>query len=42
MMFEASSRSWYLTTLTSGLISLIAISAESTFGIPMRSFECAT
>src|SRR3954465_6789010 len=42
MMLDASSRVWCLTTSTSGLISLMAISAESTFGIPIRSFECAT
>ena len=42
MMFDASSRVSYLTTLTSALISLIAISAESTFGIPIRSSEWAT
>ncbi len=27
----------YLTTLTSGLMALMEISAESTFGTPMRS-----
>src|SRR3954447_466306 len=37
MMLEASMRVWYLTTFTSGLIALIACSAESTFGTPMRS-----
>ena len=42
MMLSASRRDWYFTTFTSGLISWIAISAESTFGMPMRSFEWAT
>ena len=37
MMLEASRRVWYLTTFTSGLIALIARSAESTFGVPMPS-----
>src|SRR5947209_8104866 len=37
MTFEASRRSWYLTTFTSGLIAFIDSSAESTFGTPMRS-----
>ena len=32
MMFEASRRVGYLTTLTSGLSALIVSSAESTFG----------
>ena len=35
MMLEASRRVLYLTTFTSGLIALIARSAESTFGVPM-------
>ena len=42
MMLSASSRTGYFSTFTSGLISWIAISAESTFGTPMRSFEWAT
>src|SRR3954447_26394710 len=37
MMFEASRRVLYLTTFTSGLMPLMAISAESTFGVPIRS-----
>jgi hypothetical protein len=37
MMFDASRRSVCLTTSTSGLSALIAISAESTFGTPTRS-----
>src|SRR3954453_8479591 len=37
MMLEASSRVLYLTTFTSGLMPLMAISAESTFGTPIRS-----
>ena len=37
MMLEASSRVLYLTTFTSGLMPLMAISAESTFGVPIRS-----
>src|SRR3954463_1910467 len=35
--FEASRRSSYLTTSTSGLIAFIDSSAESTFGTPTRS-----
>ncbi len=35
--FSEVSRSVYLTTLTSGLIPLIAISAESTLFMPTRS-----
>ena len=42
MMLSAPSRTGYFSTFTSGLISWIEISAESTFGTPMRSFECAT
>ena len=37
MMLEASRRVLYLTTFTSGLMPLMAISAESTFGVPIRS-----
>src|ERR1700745_4189864 len=37
MMLEASRRVLYLTTFTSGLMPLTAISAESTFGVPIRS-----
>ncbi len=37
MMFEASRRVSYLTTLTSGLIAFIDSCAESTFGTPIRS-----
>src|SRR3954449_1945676 len=37
MMFEASSRVWYVTTSTSGFSALICSSAESTFGTPTRS-----
>ena len=42
MMFEASSRTGYLTTFTSGLSALIVCSAESTFGVPIRSVEWIT
>ena len=42
MMFEASMRTGYFSTFTSGLISWIEISAESTLGMPTRSFEWAT
>jgi hypothetical protein len=34
MMFEASRRTGYLTTSTSGLSAAIAAAAESTFGVP--------
>ena len=37
MMFEASIRTGYLTTFTSGFSALIDSSAESTFGTPTRS-----
>src|ERR1700712_1668081 len=37
MMLEASRRVLYFTTRTSGLMPLMAISAESTFGVPIRS-----
>src|SRR5215207_4704876 len=35
MMFDASSRTGYLTTSTSGLSALIVAWAESTFGVPI-------
>src|ERR1700750_1838388 len=41
-MFEASRRVWYLRTTTSGLRSLIACSAESTFGTPTREVAWMT
>ena len=35
MMLEASRRTGYLTTFTSGLSAAMAASAESTFGVPI-------
>ena len=37
MMLSGPSRSWCLTTVTSGLSALIVSSAESTFATPTRS-----
>ena len=42
MMFDASSRTGYLTTSTSGLSAAIVASAESTFGVPIVRVEWIT